>query len=55
MLVKIVKEKIIKKNENKNFESTKCESRNMSTKKVWVKIWVKHVTLQNYESKKCCF
>jgi len=30
-------------------------AQNVSVIKVWVKMCVKNVTLQNYESKKCCF
>ena len=56
IMTKIVKEKKCKKNIRiKIFRPQNERAQNVSVTKVWVKMWVKNVTLQNYESKKCCF
>ena len=46
---------MLEKIENKIFDSTKGESKNCESKNLGVKMWVKNVTLQKYDSKKCCF
>ena len=50
IMIKVVKEKMYEKMRIKILRA-----QNVSAKKVWVKMWVRNMTLQNYESKKCCF